>query len=573
MAGRVPPRSVPAEADLRARVRLAIDYGDAEELAIKVDRAVKALEAGQPAMWRALRNQGVFLGRAAPAPVAFLYTGQGSQYLNMLRTLQETEPIVADTFAEADRVMTPILGRPLTDYLFVDSADPSATAAAEEQLRQTEITQPAVLTVDHAITRLLGAYAIQPDMVIGHSLGEYGALVAVGAMSFAGALEAVSARGREMAHVAVADNGLMAAVFAPLEEIEEVLAHVDGYVVIANINSSKQAVIGGASAAVRVAVERLMAAGHEAIVLPVSHAFHTEIVAPAAEPLMSMLRRLRLESPALPLVANVDGNFYPMGPNVLDQMIDILGRQIASPVQFVKGLRTLYDAGCRVFVEVGPKRALHGFVEEVLGDDPEVLALFTNHPKQGDIVAFNQALCGLYGAGLGVGCTPNDDRRQLVTGLATAEVASPPVGGVTPAVVKMASSDVRQYEALGRLFAEFLAKGNQILGQRPRRGTGRRAGRGDRRRPWPARRRAGVRRRQGPGDPARRAVHRVDTGEATSEDRRQAHHSARQDRRKEAVASNRSRAWPTSSSSPVVPASSTSSTSSAFPPNGKSRSM
>jgi acyl transferase domain-containing protein len=282
VAGRVPPLSVPAEADLRARVRLAIDYGDAEELATKVDRAIKALEAGQPAMWRALRNQGVFLGRAAPAPVAFLYTGQGSQYLNMLRTLQETEPIVADTFAEADRLMTPILGRPLSDYLFVDSADPSATAAAEEQLRQTEITQPAVLTVDQAITRLLDAYAIQPDMVIGHSLGEYGALVAVGAMSFAGALEAVSARGREMAHVAVADNGLMAAVFAPLEEIQEVLAHVDGYVVIANINSTKQAVIGGASAAVRVAVERLMAAGHEAMVLPVSHAFHTEIVAPAA---------------------------------------------------------------------------------------------------------------------------------------------------------------------------------------------------------------------------------------------------------------------------------------------------
>ena len=467
MAGRVPPLSVPAEADLRARVRLAIDYGDAEELATKVDRAIKALEAGQPAMWRALRNQGVFLGRAAPAPVAFLYTGQGSQYLNMLRTLQETEPIVADTFAEADRLMTPILGRPLSDYLFVDSADPSATAAAEEQLRQTEITQPAVLTVDQAITRLLGAYAIQPDMVIGHSLGEYGALVAVGAMSFAGALEAVSARGREMAHVAVADNGLMAAVFAPLEEIQEVLAHVDGYVVIANINSTKQAVIGGASAAVRVAVERLMAAGHEAMVLPVSHAFHTEIVAPAAEPLMSMLRRLRLESPALPLVANVDGNFYPMGPNVLDQMIDILGRQIASPVQFVKGLRTLYDAGCRVFVEVGPKRALHGFVEEVLGDDPEVLALFTNHPKQGDIVAFNQALCGLYSAGLGFGSTPNDDRRQPVTDLSTAEVASPPVGGVTPSVVTMASSDVRQYEALGRLFAEFLAKGNEILGRVP----------------------------------------------------------------------------------------------------------
>ena len=210
--------------------------------------------------------------------------------------------------------MTPLLGRPLSEYLFVDSADPAALAAADEQLRQTEITQPAILTVDIALTRLLASYGIEPDMVMGHSLGEYGALVASGALSFADALEAVSARGREMAQVAVDDCGRMAAVFAPLEEIERTLAEVDGYVVIANINSRTQAVIGGASAAVEAAVARLSAAGHQAILLPVSHAFHTEIVAPAAEPLKAMLRRLHLESPAIPLVANVDGAFYPMGP-------------------------------------------------------------------------------------------------------------------------------------------------------------------------------------------------------------------------------------------------------------------
>ena len=101
-AGRTPPRSAPAETDLRAAVRLAIDFDDAADLAAKADRAIKAMEADQPAMWRALRNQGVFLGRGAPAPVAFLYTGQGSQYMNMLATLRDEEPIVADTFAEAD---------------------------------------------------------------------------------------------------------------------------------------------------------------------------------------------------------------------------------------------------------------------------------------------------------------------------------------------------------------------------------------------------------------------------------------------------------------------------------------
>ena len=101
--------------------------------------------------------------------------------------------------------------------------------------------------------------------------------------------------------------------------------------------------------------------------LPVSHAFHTSIVAPASEPLRKVLERLHLQSPRLPIVANVNGEFYPTGPDVVPQMLDMLAQQVASPVQFVKGLRTLYDAGARVFVEVGPKKALQGFAEDVLG--------------------------------------------------------------------------------------------------------------------------------------------------------------------------------------------------------------
>ena len=100
----------------------------------------------------------------------------------------------------------------------------------------------------------------------------------------------------------------------------------------------------------------------------VSHAFHTSIVAGASEPLRQVLERLHLESPRLPIVANTSGEFYPMGPNVVPQMLDILTQQVASPVQFVKGLRTLYDAGARMFVEVGPKKALQGFAEDVLGE-------------------------------------------------------------------------------------------------------------------------------------------------------------------------------------------------------------
>ena len=114
---------------------------------------------------------------------------------------------------------------------------------------QTEITQPAVLATDLSLTRLLAAYGIAPDMVMGHSLGEYGALVAAGSLTLEAAMEAVSARGREMASISVEDNGAMAAVFGPLAEIEKVVAAAEGYVVIANINSYSQAVVGGATKA------------------------------------------------------------------------------------------------------------------------------------------------------------------------------------------------------------------------------------------------------------------------------------------------------------------------------------
>ncbi len=377
-------------------------------------------------MWKALRAQGIFRGRGPTPKVAFLYTGQGSQYVNMLAQLRATEPIVAETFAEADRVMAPLLGKPLSEFIFVDNADAEAVAKAEEDLRQTEITQPTVLAIDLALTRLLAAYGVAPDFTMGHSLGEYGALVAAGGLPFADSLEAVSARGRGMTEVATRDNGRMAAVFAPLEEIERILKTIDGYVVIANVNSNRQGVIGGASHAVEQAMEAFQKAGYDVAPLPVSHAFHTSIVAGASEPLRRVLERLHLESPRLPIVANTNGEFYPTGPDVVPQMLDILTQQVASPVQFVKGLRTLYDAGARVFLEVGPKKALQGFAEDVLGGHGDVVSLFTNHPKFGDLVAFNQALCGLYAAGLGRG-TADVLREPTVTAVGAPVEAPRPI--------------------------------------------------------------------------------------------------------------------------------------------------
>ena len=406
--GWMPPVERPEQAELNARERLVIDFGDHAELLDRLAKARKAAGFDNPAAWKALSAQGMFRGSSA-APrsdggagdsaagkIAFLFPGQGSQYINMGRQLAAIEPVVAETFVEADQVMTPILGRSLTSYIFVDSDDPAAMKQAERDLMQTAITQPAMLTVDTALFKLLGQYGFNPDMVMGHSLGEYAALITAGIMPFAHALEASAARGAEMTKVSWDDNGWMAAVMAPYDLIMQTLSEVDGYAVAANINSYNQCVVGGESKAVEQAIALFTQKGFQAIRIPVSHAFHTRIVAPASKPLRKVLDRLSVSEPTLPLVANVTGELYP---TTIEGIKDILELQIASPVQWVKGLEILYANGCRTFVEVGPKKALKGFVDDVLGKQPDVVSLFTNHPKQGELATFNQALCGLYAAG------------------------------------------------------------------------------------------------------------------------------------------------------------------------------
>ncbi len=396
-AGWTPELGLPETAVILAPERLIIDFGDHDELNGRLQKAQKVMGMDSAQAWKAMEAQGIFRGSGQPkGKIAFMFPGQGSQYVNMGRELVEFSPLVKQVFDEADAVMTPILGQPLTAYIFVDPNDANAVNQATFDLMQTEITQPAMLTMDIAILKLLQSYGFNPDMVMGHSLGEYAALIAAGVMPFAHALEASAARGQEMAAVDVPDKGKMAAVLAPYDEVAAILNSVDGYVVPANINSRSQCVFGGGSEAVDEAVQQFEAKGFRVMTLPVSHAFHTSIVAPASEPLRRVLDRLDIKPPQLPLVANVTGDLYP---TEVEAIKDLLKWQIASPVQWVKGLETLYAHGVRAFVEVGPKRALRGFANDVFADKADVLALMTNHPKNGTLASFNQALCGLYAAG------------------------------------------------------------------------------------------------------------------------------------------------------------------------------
>ncbi len=395
--GQTPACRLPLAAEVqRVPERLAIDYSDAEDLVKRGEKALKGFENDTPNSWQALTAQGVYRGSGNPGKIAFLFPGQGSQYVNMLKDLGETEPVIRETFEEADRVMTPLLGRPLTSYIYVDG-DEESLKRAEAALRDTTITQPAVLTTNVALLRLMKKYGFSPDMVIGHSLGEYAALVAAGVLTFAEALEVVSARGREMAKVSMEDNGCMAAVSGPLAEVERILKTIDGYVVIANINSPVQSVIGGATNAVEAAIAAFQAANIQAVKIPVSHAFHTQIVAPASQPLRNVIERMNVQTPQMLIAANVTGQPYP---SAREDILDILSRQVASPVQFIQGIETLYQNGARVFVEVGPKRVLNALATDILKDREGVTLLATNHPRKGAVVSFNEALCGLFAAGV-----------------------------------------------------------------------------------------------------------------------------------------------------------------------------
>ena len=299
--------------------------------------------------------------------------------------------------------------------------------------------QPAVITVDIALTRLLGEYGIAPDMVMGHSVGEYGALVSAGSAVVRGC-----ARGRQRARDARwrAFGWTIPGRWPPRwPRSRRSRRSSRGSTATSCSPTSTRRIrssLGGATEAVAQAVAAVQQRGHTAIPLPVSHGFHTEIVAPASAPLRSMLQRLGLRPPAAADRRQRQRRaLSDRGRRSWSRCSTCSPVQVASPVQFVKGLRTLYDEGARIFVEVGPKHALQGFASDVLGDDA-VMSLATNHPKQGGVASFNSALCGLSAAGPARtgfsharGCAASDGRDR------TAATAGG-TGGARPSGVRRA---------------------------------------------------------------------------------------------------------------------------------------
>ena len=286
--------------------------------------------------------------------IAFVFPGQGSQTVGMMKEFYDNYPVVKEVFKEADEA----LGFSISDMCF---------NGPEDQLRLTFNTQPAILTCSIAAMKVLNENGVYPDVAAGHSLGEYSALVAAGALSFQDAVRTVRKRGQFMQEAVPVGEGSMAAVLGlDSDKIIEICQNAEketGKAVQAvNFNCPGQVVIAGAVEGVNKAIDELKAAGAKrAILLPVSAPFHSTLMKPASDRLAEEFKNITFSDAKIPVVANVTAKEVTKATEIEDLLI----KQAASPVLWETSVRNMIDSGVTTFVEVGPGKVLCGFTKKI----------------------------------------------------------------------------------------------------------------------------------------------------------------------------------------------------------------
>ena len=275
---------------------------------------------------------------------AFVFPGQGAQFVGMGKDLYDNVPLAKELFDRANE----ILGFPITDIMF---------AGTDEQLKQTKVTQPAIFLHSVILARSLGD-VFKPDMAAGHSLGEFSALVAAGALGFEDGLKLVSKRAMAMQKACEQNPSTMAAIIAlPDEKVEEICASVDGVVVPANYNCPGQLVISGTNEAIDEACAKLTAAGAKrALKLNVGGPFHSPLMEPARVELEAAIAAAPFAKPVCPVYQNVDAKPHTDPAEIRANLI----AQLTSPVRWTQIVQNMLADGATSFTELGPGRCCKG---------------------------------------------------------------------------------------------------------------------------------------------------------------------------------------------------------------------
>lgn len=280
---------------------------------------------------------------------AYVFPGQGAQFTGMGKDLYESSALAKELFEKANE----ILGFRITDIMFEGTA---------EELKETKVTQPAVFLHSVILAKTLGE-DFKPEMVAGHSLGEFSALVANGTLSFEDGLKLVSQRALAMQKACEITPSTMAAVLGLADNIvEEVCASIDGIVVAANYNCPGQLVISGETSAVEKACEAMKAAGAKrALILPVGGAFHSPMMEPAREELAAAIEATTFSTPICPVYQNVTANAVSDANEIKRNLII----QLTAPVKWTQSVQQMIADGATLFTEVGPGKVLAGLINKI----------------------------------------------------------------------------------------------------------------------------------------------------------------------------------------------------------------
>ncbi|WP_027078251.1 ACP S-malonyltransferase [Maribacter antarcticus] len=280
---------------------------------------------------------------------AYIFPGQGAQFVGMGKDLYENYPIAKELFVQANA----ILGFPITDIMFNGTA---------EGLKETKVTQPAIFLHSVILSKVMGD-SFKPDMVAGHSLGEFSALVANGVLTFEDGLKLVSQRALAMQKACEAQPSTMAAVLGLDDEVvEQVCRDTPGIVVAANYNCPGQLVISGEVEAINLACEKMKEAGAKrALVLPVGGAFHSPLMEPAREELAAAIEVTTFGTPTCPIYQNVSTTSGIDAAEVKKNLI----LQLTAPVKWTQSVRNMVADGASLFMEIGPGKVLQGLVRKI----------------------------------------------------------------------------------------------------------------------------------------------------------------------------------------------------------------